>query len=425
MNGLRIGGLFLLIAQAINCSAHADTNYQTQYNRSLQAVLNNILPNGAVVASPSRSNPNYYYDWVRDTALTMKTLIRVAYDSRTSADMKAVINGKIDTWINWELARQRTPKLTDMGEPRFNVDGTASFDPWGRPQNDAPASRALAGIEIANHWIDEGRLADVQSRLYAGVLPSNTLIKQDLEYVAHHWSDASYDLWEEELGTHFYALTVQKVALLKGAALANRMNDQLAASFYQTQANAIQNILGQFYDADQGIIRFALDLRTNLANKTSPLDIAVVLAAIQTFDGTFYVDASQVRSTLQALISQAHSAFSVNAVKQNAQGASLGVAIGRYPYDIYSGFDFSGGNPWFLATLAAAEFYCDQNQVNSHPASNMTPAAKAQFDRALFHVSSDGSMSEQFNRYSGFEQGANDLTWSHVSYLTSYLACFN
>ncbi|KAF2467875.1 uncharacterized protein BDR25DRAFT_316495 [Lindgomyces ingoldianus] len=51
---------------------------------ALQGVLNNIRPNGTeapgaypgiIVASTSTENPNYFYMWTRDSALTMKMLI--------------------------------------------------------------------------------------------------------------------------------------------------------------------------------------------------------------------------------------------------------------------------------------------------------------------------------------------------------------
>jgi len=44
--------------------------------------------------------------------------------------------------------------------------------------------------------------------------------------------------------------------------------------------------------------------------------------------------------------------------------------------------------------------------------------------RVKFHVDSDGQMSEQMNRWSGYLQGARDLTWSYASFLTALEARF-
>ena len=400
-------------------SANAQNAYQAEYQRAIQGTLDNVQANGAIVASPSQVKPDYHYDWVRDTSVTMKTLVTLAYDPSTSASLRASLLKRIDLWINWELNRQSVQKLTGLGEPRFYLSGQANNEPWGRPQNDGPALRALTAMIVADHWIKEGRMADVEARLYHAKIPPDSLIKRDLEYVAHHWSEPSFDLWEEEQGMHFYTLTVQKVALLKGANLAIRMSDPGAASFYQLQAQAIQGYLDQFYDATQGIIRATMSSRHHLPQKTTDLDIAVVLAAIQTFDGQFYVRADQLDSTVRALLAAFAKAYPINAGKRMHLGQPLGLATGRYPGDVYSGYDFSGGNPWFLSTLAIAEYLCDANR-----AANL-PSAQAQLNLVLLHMNPSGSISEQFRADNGQEQGARDLTWSYVSYLSAYRACFH
>jgi glucoamylase len=409
-------------------SAQAGTDaYRAQFDRSVQGVFANMLDNGATVASPSKTDPDYYYDWVRDTSLTMKMVVQLSQDSSTPAATRKALLARIDTWINFELGRQRTPTLTDLGEPKFYVTGKANLEPWGRPQNDGPALRALTAIEIANTWIQKGRFDDVREKLYRAELPANTLIKRDLEYVSHHWMETSFDLWEEERAMHFYTLTVQKVALLKGAKLAQTLGDADAASFYSQQSKAIDNYLSAFVDSKRGIIRYAINKDSPLPHKKSDLDIAVLLAAIQTFDGQFYVPVQAMINTVNQISQTFQSLYSINQVRTTKEGLPLGVALGRYPDDKYSGFDFSSGNPWFLATLALAEFSCDLNKTqsfNSKQKSQLNDTAVKQFNRVLYHRLADGSLSEQFNRDSGYEQGARDLTWSYASYVTAYRACF-
>jgi glucoamylase len=401
--------------------------YSTQYDRSLRGVLANMLDNGATVASPSRVSPDYYYDWVRDTSLTMKMMVQISQDPSTSTALKKTLTAKIDRWIDFELGRQRTPTLTDLGEPKFYVTGKANLEPWGRPQNDGPALRALTAIEIANSWMKKARFDDIRAKLYRAEIPANTLIKRDLEYVAHHWQETSFDLWEEERAMHFYTLTVQKVALLKGAKLAKALGDQEAGAFYEQQSRAIDNYLSVFIDSKRGIIRYAVSKDYPLPHKKSDLDIAVLLAAIQTFDGQFYVPVQAMINTVNQIAQTFQSIYAINQVKVSPSGVPLGIAIGRYPDDKYSGFDFSSGNPWFLATIALAEFSCDLNKAQnfaSKQRAQLNDTAIKQFNRVLYHRSADGSLSEQFNRDSGYEQGARDLTWSYASYVTAYRACF-
>jgi hypothetical protein len=53
-----------------------------------------------------------------------------------------------------------------IGEPKFNVDGTAYTGSWGRPQTDGPAIRATVLIEFANLLLDSGETDYVTSTLY-------------------------------------------------------------------------------------------------------------------------------------------------------------------------------------------------------------------------------------------------------------------
>ena len=419
---INLGLMFTLSA-----NAQMSTQFRTQYDRSIQGALANMLDNGATVASPSQSAPDYYYDWVRDTSLTMKMVVQLAEDPTTNPTLQKKLQAKISRWIDFEMNRQQTQTLVGLGEPKFYVSGKANLEPWGRPQNDGPALRSITAISIANTMIKQARFDDVKAKLYRAEIPANTLIKRDLEYVAHHWNETSFDLWEEERAMHFYTLTVQKVALLKGAALAQTMNDPEASKFYLEQSKNIDHYLSAFVDSSTGIIKYALNKSPGLPHKKSDLDIAVLLAAIQTFDGQFYVPIQAMITTVNQMIQTFSALYPINQMRVNKAGATLGTALGRYPDDVYSGFDFSAGNPWFLSTMALAEFSCDlvkSNKMNAHSFKQLGDTALAQFNRAITHVNADGSFSEQFNRNNGYEQGARDLTWSYTSYITAYRACF-
>lgn len=442
-----IFGLFVVSQLLVlNARAQNEQRYQAEYLTALKLIQNNLQTNGGTVAAPSHGNPDYFYDWVRDTSVTMKNLIEIAYDPKTDPATAKKLQIQIDLWVNWELGLQTAYQpptdtqgnaLYGLGEPRFFLSGFVNNNPWGRPQNDGPASRALAGITLAQIWIAQGRLADVTSRLYRMELPANTLIKRDLEYVAYHWRDPSVDLWEEEKADHFYTLTVQKVSLIKGAALARMMGDGGAADFYEQQSQLIDAKLQSFYDPSQNLIQYAININpmAHKSEKTTALDVAVLLAAIQTFDGQFYVPVAQVVATVQKLTDWFKNNYSINQVTVDpVSKMNLGVALGRYPHDQYDGISTQyqdAANPWFLATLALGEFACDLKAVGykastglgSSPA-ELTQVAFNQFNRVLYHMNADGALSEQFNRDNGFEMSAPHLTWSYTSYLSAYRACF-
>ena len=119
-----------------------------------------------------------------------------------------------------------------------------------------------------------------------------------------------------------------------------------------------------------------------------------------------------------ALTSSFQMAYKLNHNKGTA------IAIGRYPEDRYDGYGTNGtGNPWFLATLAVSEYYCNLSKISS--AKKLPDLIEAQFSMALYHSDREGSMSEQFNRDNGIMQGAKQLTWSHSSFMTAMMKCGN
>jgi glucoamylase len=138
----------------------------------------------------------------------------------------------------------------------------------------------------------------------------------------------------------------------------------------------------------------------------------------------------------------------------------MGVALGRYPEDKYNGYNSEGqGNPWFLITNGLAEFYykaskevlkkgeirvsstnlqffrslpglvakklpvgktLTSNDVAFYDiAKSLRLAGDAALRRTRHHGGDNYSMSEQLNRNNGFMQGAEELTWSHASFITA------
>jgi glucoamylase len=200
------------------------------------------------------------------------------------------------------------------------------------------------------------------------------------------------------------------------------MKDPGAANFYEFQSQEIEHFLAQFHDSRTGTFLYAIRKVSGLPHKTQSLDIAVVLAAIETFDGQFQMPPTPVVATLRGLIQEFQARYPIN--QESKSNPALGHALGRYPEDLYDGAGFSGGNPWFLSTLAAAELYCDLAKIGAYSRSIALTLALPQFNRVLRHLNKSGDMNEQFNRGSGYEQGARHLTWSYAAYITAYRACF-
>ncbi|KAJ1023228.1 hypothetical protein NDA16_003381 [Ustilago loliicola] len=411
----------------------------------------NQVPNvqtGAVIAAPSTAAPDYFYSWVRDAALTIKVVI-----SQPTLDRTLVTN-----YANAEKVHQQNAarSSSSQGEPKFNVDGSLFTGPWGRPQNDGPALRASSLMAFAKRI----GLSDpfTTGTLYQSSLSGGSIIKTDLEYVAHNWQSSSFDLWEEVQGTHFFTLMVQYRSLIDGAKFATSMNDPGAASYYNQQAAAINSKLQSFWDSSNGFIQAYQGV-----SGRNGIDCSVMLGTLKGWDttnNTAAVDATvfgpasdKVLATHKKYVDAFRSLYSIN--KNSAAPAAVGT--GRYPSDVYDGVATSQGNPWYICTLAAAEvlntavavsnsrgslsvtstslpFYkqfsasATTGTLNSGSSqytaltSGMRAMANGFVDIVNSHSWSNGSLNEEFNRDTGFNQGARDLTWSYAAFVSNDLA---
>ena len=391
---------------------------------ALTKVADNISPvdgsPGAVIAARSRSNPDYYYHWVRDAALAIDSMIDI-YKSSTNKKQKELIRKKVFEYLDFSTRIQNVTTQTDLGEPKFNVNGSVYNDPWARPQNDGPALRAISLIHWARILIANGEDAVVKEKMYEARLPAASPIKKDLEYVSHHWKDASFDIWEEVRGTHFYTLMVARRAMLEGAAFASQLGDDGAARWYSLQGKEIELELQQFWDPARGYFVATLNRDGGIDYKESNLDSSVLLGLLHgdMHDGFLSWDDPRVTVTIQKVIQIFSEIYPIN-----HRTEIPGVAIGRYPEDRYSGTDFTGGNPWPICTLAVAESlyrYAATVAVkgNVQAAQEISDYADLFVERVRYHAYKDGSLSEQMNRYTGYMQSASDLTWNYAALLTT------
>jgi glucoamylase len=279
------------------------------------------------------------------------------------------------------------------------------------------------------------------------------VIKTDLEYVAHHWSDLSFGPWEDQSGHVLYDLLVMKKALSEGAKLATQLDDGGAATFYQSQADAIVPMLARFWDPGKGYLVDTLDCDIGPSYKIGNIDSSEILGAL--LGEGFSLTNDQLMATFTALENAFRSAYGIN----RGLSVSQGVAIGRYQGDQYDGYDLgSQGNPWPLLTTAfgiysyrlALQFLSEQTievtetnlaffaglpgvdlalQVRAGETIGLDDARFSRIINALHekgdaylatvkaHAETDGSLSEQFNKDNGYQQGAPDLSMNYAAVL--------
>jgi glucoamylase len=430
---------------------------------------------GAVIASPSTEAPNYFYQWIRDGAITLNSVNhRLADTGFTNKSLQITVENYLKN--SYHLQRLDNPSgkfneedLLSLGEPKFMVDGTPFLDNWGRPQNDGPALRVIT-IDNFLRNLEKNTGKFIQSEFNSFEDVYFKIMKLDLKYICKYWSNNNFDLWEEINSQHFFTSLTQLKALKIGLSYYKKY-DKKDPVFGLTLEREFQNLM-KFTLKDAGYINYNLNhiVETpSILSFRSGLDAAVIIASILTHDDDddsaipFDVNDGLVLNTLSEMVKTMKYLYPINYDRINL---NLGVALGRYPEDVYNGVGISEGNPWFLTTLYASELlfklinklYADEknliidesnrqfyfshiievnNLLSTEPTDfsinipfnslafnqtmkNVFDYADSFLDVVREHVSDDGFMSEQFNKYSGYNQGAENLTWSYGAYYSSF-----
>ena len=383
----------------------------SNFNNDIEKLMDGLFINfqkkgitpGVVIASPSKKDPNYFYHWVRDAAITMKCVILLYKKQKINFDYLVKI---FNNYIQVEYKNQHLNTLSGLGEPKVHVNLTPFNDPWGRPQNDGPALRALVLMEyleilhekkFRHNALDK----NIVHILYDSKYPTHSIIKKDLEYISINFNKPGFDLWEEIYGFHFYTLKVQEKALSEGSKLAKQLNDPQASDWYSICANKVKHILNNFY-VDNRIISSVYNLEDySLFRKD---DASIVLAYLHTnTDPDTYLE-----NTITDLINLFRDEYKINK------------EFDMYLIGRYQGDHFYGGNPWVLLSAAFANMIKKINILDK--TKNFYKDIDKKIYEDLMKISSinKNALSEQIDKNTLEMIGAPFLTWN-FSELLSYL----
>jgi glucoamylase len=426
----------------------------TESPLALNLMLANIGPNGSndqgsasgiVVASPSVNNPDCkvkylnqvfiltaldVYTWTRDSALTLKLLVDLFIAGDTS--LQSTIENYIVAQAKLQVVSNPSGSLSTggLGEPKFNVDRSAFTGAWGRPQRDGPALRATTLIAYGKWLIANGQTSTASSILWP-------IISNDLSYVMANWNQTGFDLWEEVNGSSFFTIAAQHRALVEGASFATSIGQSCPGCV--NQAPQVLCFLQSFWNGQYVVANI------NQNNGRTGKDANTILGSIHTFDpqagcdaSTFQPCSDKMLANHKVLVDSFRSIYSINSGKN----AGVAAAVGRYPEDSYY-----NGNPWYINTAAAAELLYDAlyqwNRIGSLTVTStslaffkdfsssvtagtyastsstyqtLTTAIKNYADGFMSiietYTPTNGSISEQFDRNTGSQLSAYDLTWS-------------
>lgn len=480
-------------------------------NLKSNTLISQGVTEGAIIASPSKVSPDYFYQWIRDSAITINTVISNLFplsmgilenneDNFTPfSEVNVTLAGTVLKYINnsYTLQRLGNPSgqgvnigadnsLRGLGEPKWHVDDKPFLESWGRPQNDGPALRSISIFHLLKHLeINNLSLQEVIAKCEAEHKRSFNLpfhnetelyeqiLYWDLQFIIQNWQEDTFDLWEEVKGKHFFTSLVQLTTVKLGISYLRGKETGVDEGFIRQLENCY-NQISTFVTMEGGFLNpnknFVVETPSMLSAR-SGLDIAVIIGSLLTHDDhfpaniPFDVSDSGILNTLYSLVKSMEIIYPINHQRANLK---IGVALGRYPEDIYDGVGTSEGNPWFLATAAASELLYKLILKNYQSRSDLviplntwesefwtlifegfedypkddakhgyqlvipygSPAFKQTMisifdlgesflDKIREHASEEGSMSEQFNKYTGYLQGARDLTWSYGAFWSS------
>jgi glucoamylase len=426
-----------------------------------------VIPRpGSVLASPVPAHydpdPDYFFHWFRDAAIVIDAL-RVALAagytdgsavarfreflqfslSLHSLDGRAFLaQGNFRAKVQPAFLQYVRPDAeiaalsgdTVQGDVRVNADGTLDFIRWSRPQTDGPALRCIALLRWWRQFPDLRQ----DPRLRSGLSES---IFADIAFTLAHVDKPAGDVWEEHSGYHYHTQLMQAEALTGGA-------EWLEETGYSTDARSLRLAAEQalahldgFWDDAAGFYR-ARAAGTSGGAATG-LDIALVVAVLHAgrAAGTHSVLDPRTQATLTALEELFEAAYAINRDRPEGRGP----AMGRYANDRY----YSGG-AWYLATLAAAEFYFSLAQALRRGGQMAVVPANARFRQRLgmgetaadgeelprlaiergdaimrtvqVFTPGSGELAEQFDQTTGAPTSAKHLSWSYAAFITAAAA---
>lgn len=374
----------------------------------LKHILKNIksLPcsPGTIIASPSTSDPDYYYHWTRDAALTVLCLVRLLSNQEFENEHQEIYDNVL-SYIFHEIDLVRNYP-SDLGEPKFYVNGKPYDKPWGRPQNDGPPIRGYALTEFAFYQLKKGNPQFINKNLinfdeYEGIL------LKDYEFIKHNFDKNSFDLWEEVLGKHYFTLEMTYQFLKNLKKLCNIYQENILVNEISMYLIKTKELLNEFY---QKYWFSSIDIQND--HQRQWIDFANILAFNYSNINYNPFLNSHIGPTVLKIVRENKEKFGL------IEGI---IPFGRYKEDVYY-----QGPPWILLTIGFAQFLKRLQKVSliinldswyHELLSEIGEDYHNKLEKFIekFYIKNN-NLSESFDK-NLTDISAKHLTWSYSSYL--------
>ncbi len=436
---------------------------------------------GSVVAAPIDKDdklPDYFFHWLRDSALVMDALGLLIDKALEPVASTAYLHD----FVGFSLALNRLsgsalvqagglghtedPKMrpflrdaTEMdavegdrlfGEVRFNPNGTLDVLKWSRPQFDGSALRALTILRWV-HFLEEDGVARAEA--------AHRLIFEDIDFLLRHFQEPCYDLWEARFGHHYHTRLVMLSAFEEGSEWAAGQGHARKAGAYQAAAATLTQELDHHWSEKRGFYLAAIKA-PRVPDSNFDLDAAVLLAVLNSRNrgARHSILDPRIQATVLRLQQLFAQQLPINQL-QREDDLHGGILFGRLEDDSYY-----GGGAFNMISLAAAEFYyhladvvargtpipvarenwaflesCGISFAAREPAERATQLPRNKAEQAdiirAFHARGDavmsafrrfvpasGELAEQMDKVTGAPRSANNLAWSYAAYIRAFEA---
>ena len=341
--------------------------------KCIDKILENISKtnNGLIIASPSRHNPDYFFHWIRDSAITMKAIINEYYKTNEKKYLEIILK-----YVNAEYELTKLIPMGGLGEPKFNLNKTCFNEQWGRPQNDGPALRGIIMIKIAK----------LLGKDYKYIVKNIILeiIENDYKYIIKNLETPCFDLWEEINGFHFYTRLVMAKFIKEYIIFKQNIFKQDILN--NKHFNRIKELIEHHFTSEKIISSF------NIYGNIERYSDSSIFMGLNHID---YDNDILSHSNYYKIIKNTEELVSYfnNKYKMRKD------MVGRYIDDSY--YD---GNIWIICTVSMICFY----KFIKRESLKM----ELIIDEIL-HLNGDFNLNEQYNPKENYLLSASKLTWNY------------
>ncbi len=370
------------------------------FRRSLLTIATNTDERGAIIAANDSdimetARAHYSNMWPRDGALVAEALDRCGYHE---------ITRRFFLFCRAVLPHDRAAFLH-----KYTADGCwgSTWHPWVIGDDpEIPFQEDSTALVVWALWEHYQRHKDWEfvERLYREMVAPCADFMIAFRDPQTGLPNPSYDLWEERRGVHAYTCGTVYGALTAAAELARLLDEDRADGYFKAAAELRAGIDKYLWDEEAG--RYARMLARTEDGYEKDLTVDSALYGLFAF-GAVAPDSPRMASTMRKIISRLW-----------VQTGTGGIA--RYENDYYfrrsEDIERIPGNPWFICTLWAAQWYIAQAETRR----DLTTALELLLwtsSRAL----PSGILAEQLHPESGAPLSVAPLTWSHAEFVSTTL----